>query len=352
MASHPPVSPIESIDERPQRMRYATSLRQVRIALILTFIFLAGCGSPPEEDGLKVGYVVNFMSHEWYQNICRAAEVRAGGLGVKLIVADANLDLAAQISKAENLMAQGVDVLVLTPVDARALGPVVAEAQRRGIHVLTESSPVVGALSNVGIDDRAAGEKAGRWVGAYAARQGIDPRVLIIGLPNFDSCRARVTGFKEGLAASGIEYRIVQEVDGQGLKERALKVAQDALTANPDINVIFGINDDSTTGGMAAYRAAGLDESNLLAIGFGFEGIVGRTALLEGASYRAALAMFPEFVGISIVDAAVAVAGGETLPTHYETPTVMITPDNFAHYYRPIGDDYEVQISAVRALVD
>jgi ribose transport system substrate-binding protein len=331
-------------------MRYLMSLRRTWIAFVISL--MAGCGQAPQEEGLKVGFVVNFMSHEWYQNICRAAEERAAEIGVKLIIADANLDLAAQISKAENLIAQGVDVLVLTPVDAKALGPVVAEARRRGIHVLTESSPVEGALSNVGIDDRAAGEKAGRWLGAYAADHGIDPRVLIIGLPNFDACRARVTGFKEGLAASGIAYRIMQEVDGQGLKERALKVAQDALTANPDINVIFGINDDSTTGGMAAYRAAGLDESALVAVGFGFEGTVGRTALLEGVSYRGALAMFPEFVGTSIVDAAAAVAGGQTLPTRYETPTVMITPDNFAQYYRSAGEDYELQIAAVRALQD
>jgi ABC-type sugar transport system substrate-binding protein len=331
-------------------MRYPISLRRTWIAFVISLV--AGCSPAPQEEGLKVGFVVNFMSHEWYQNICRAAEERAAELGVKLVIADANLDLAAQISKAENLMVQGVDVLVLTPVDAKALRPVVAEARRRGIHVLTESSPVEGALSNVGIDDRAAGEKAGRWLGAYAARHRIDPRVLIIGLPNFDACRARVTGFKEGLAASGITFRIMQEVDGQGLKERALKVAQDALTANPDINVIFGINDDSTTGGIAAYRAAGLDESDLVAVGFGFEGTVGRTALLQGISYRGALAMFPEFVGISIVDAAVAVAGGQTLPTRYETPTVMITPDNFAQYYRSTGEDYELKIAAVRALED
>ena len=46
----------------------------------------------------------------------RPAEVRAAELGVDLLIADANLDVAAQISKAENFMAQQVDVLVLTPV--------------------------------------------------------------------------------------------------------------------------------------------------------------------------------------------------------------------------------------------
>jgi ABC-type sugar transport system substrate-binding protein len=331
-------------------MRTITHHALICVALVGVAL-LAACGEKEDDGRLKVGYVVNFMSHEWYQNICRAAEARAVQLDVDIVIADANLDIAAQVSKAENLIAQGVDVLVLTPVDAKALGPVVAEANRRGIHVLTESNPVEGSLSYVGIDNKAAGKKAGLWYGAYAREHGIDSKVLIIGLPNFEDCRLRVDGFKEGLADSGVDYDIVQEVDGQGLKERALKVAQDALTANPDVNVIFGINDDSTTGGMAAYRAAGLDEDTLVAIGFGLEGTVGRAALLAGASYRAALGMFPEFVGTSLVDAAVKVASGQTLPVHYETPTLMITLDNFEQFYRPEGDDYALRLDAVRALM-
>lgn len=318
---------------------------------LLACLILSACGGGEGDGRLKVGYVVNYMSHEWYQNICLAAEKRAEELGVDLVIADANLDIAAQISKAENLIAQGVDVLVLTPVDAKALGAVVAEAQRRGIHVLTESNPVEGSLSYVGIDNKASGKKAGLWYGRYAKENNLVPRVLIIGLPNFEDCRLRVEGFKEGLGESGIEYEIVQEVDGQGMKERALKVAQDALTANPDVNVIFGINDDSTTGGMAAYRAAGLDEDGLVAIGFGMEGTVGRTALLSGTSYRAALGMFPEFVGVSLVEASIAVANGETLPAHYETPTVMITHDNFEQFYIKSGEDWSLSIDAVRALM-
>ena len=321
------------------------------ICIALSTTFLVACGQPANDGRLKVGYVVNFMSHEWYQNICRAAEMRAGELGVDIIIADANLDIAAQISKAENLIAQGVDVLVLTPVDAKALGPVVAEANRRGIHVLTESKPVEGSKSNIGIDNTASGKKAGLWYAEYALQHGMESKILIIGLPNFEDCRQRVDGFKEGLAESGLDYDIVQEVDGQGLKERALKVAQDALTAHPEVNVIFGINDDSTTGGMAAYRAAGLDETGLIAIGFGLEGTVGRTALLAGGSYRTALGMFPEFVGTSLVDAAVAIAAGQTLPAHYETPTLMITLENFEQFYRPEGDGYALRLDAVRALM-
>ena len=323
------------------------------LAILAAAAVLTGCGrgGPEEEGRLKIGYIVNFMSHEWYQNICSAAEARAAELGVDLVIADANLDLAAQISKAENMIAQGVDVLALTPVDAKGLGVVLEQAREKGIRVLTESNPAVGAETYVGIDNEAAGRKAGDWFVEHVAATGIDPKILVISYPNFEDCRLRVSGFVSALDEAGLHDAVVQEVDGHGLKEKAFKVAQDALTAHPEINVLYGVNDDSTTGAMAAYRAAGLDESELLAIGFGFEGSVGRTALLGDTPYKAALAMFPHFVGISIVDAAVSLAAGETLPAHYETPTIVITPGNFSQFYGGPEEGYPMKIEAVRGLL-
>lgn len=350
----------------------AKMMKVMAVALVMVFLLtsiLTGCGQKPQEaakpedskktedaaksgDGkLKVGYVVNFMSHEWYQNIIAGAKERAAELGVDLSIADANLDSNAQVSAAENFIAQKVDVLILTPVDAKALPPVVEAAKKAGIRVITESNVVEGSETYVGISNKAGGKNAGLWFADYAKKNNIDPKVLIVGLPNFEDCRQRVEGFKEGLAESGIKYEIKQEVDGQGLKEKALTVSQDALTANPDINVIFGINDDSATGGLAAYQAANLDESKLTVIGFGFEGAVGQNALLSGGPYKAACAMFPNFVGVSLVDAAVALSKGEKLPDHYETPTVTITKDNFDQFYSKDGDKYKMNFDAIRGLM-
>ena len=324
-----------------------------RKLLLICFVVFAACGQ--QESGpkkLKVGYVINFMSHEWYQNISKSAIARAAELDVELIVADANLDVAAQISKAENLLAQGVDVLILSPVDAKAMGPIVRQAKEVGARVITEANPVPDADSYVGIDNHASGAKAGQWFADYAKEKDIDPKILMIGLPNFEDCRQRVDGFKEALDKAGLVYEIVQEVDGQGLKEKAFKAAQDALTANPQINVIYGINDDSTTGGMAAYKAAGLDESALTAIGFGFEGTVGQTALTGDTTYRAALAMFPNFVGGALIDAAVKLAKGEALPPHYETPTIVVTRDNIDDFYdRGTEPPFALKMDAVRAMM-
>jgi ABC-type sugar transport system substrate-binding protein len=308
--------------------------------------------SAASAEDISVGYVCNFMSHEWYQNVTNGAKARAAELGIKLDISDANLDSAQQVSFAENYIAKGVDVLVMTPVDAKALGPVIEEAKAAGILVITESNPVGGELTTVGADNKAAGKQAGLWYGNYGKENNLDLQFLIVGFPNFEDCRLRVEGFKEGLEESGAKYTIVQEVDSQGGKEKALAVSTDACTANPQINAIFGINDDSTQGGIQGYKSAGLDVSKLTALGFGLEGVVGREALLTETPIVAELAMFPDFVGVGIIDAAVAAVKGEELPTRFLTPTTVVTPDTYKDFYTQDGDKWTMNFDAVRALYE
>lgn len=322
------------------------------VCLAMVLPLLASSRSEEDDDTIKIGYVVNDMSHEWYQNIVKGAEIRATELGMELTVADSAMDVGKQVTQLENLLTVGVEVLVITSVDATALGVIINEAKVSDVPVITESNPVEGNLAVVGVDNVAGGKSAGLWFAEYAKVNNIDPKILIVGLPAFADCRQRVEGFKAGLDEAGIEYEILQEVDGQGSKETSLKVSQDALTANPEVNVIFGINDNSTTGAMAAYKEAGLDENALTAIGFGFEGVVGREALLSGGPYKASVAMFPDYMGVTLMDTAFAAATGKELPAHVKAGTVVITQENFTDFYTNEGDKYITNFEAIRALVD
>ncbi|MDR0518665.1 MAG: substrate-binding domain-containing protein [Clostridiales Family XIII bacterium] len=309
--------------------------------------------TPASTDGTSftIGYVCNFMSHEWYQNVTNGAKRRAEELGITLEIADANQDSSQQISFAENFIAKGVDVLALTPVDATTLGPVIEKAKDAGIIVITESNPVGGEYTCVGADNKGAGKQAGEWFGNYGKDNNIDLKFLLVGFPNFEDCRLRVEGFKEGLEASGAKYSIEQEIDSQGGKEKALQGATDACTANPDINAIFGINDDSTQGGVQGYKAAGLDSSKLSAVGYGLEGVVGREALQDDTPIVAELAMFPDFVGACIVDASKKAVAGEDLPERYLTPTTMVTKETYGDFYTQEGDAWILDFDAVEALL-
>lgn len=317
----------------------------------------ADASAPVEEDStdgktLKFGYVTSDMSHEWYQNIVNGAQQRAEELGVELITADAAMDAGKQVTQLENMLTSGVDALLITPVDAKSLATVIQEAEAQGVPVICESNVVEGATTTVGIDSVEGGRKAGEWLAEYATENNIDPKILVVNAPANEDCRERVQGFKEALDESGIQYEIVQEVDGEGSKEKSLEVSADAITAHPEVNVIYGINDNATTGGMAAYKEAGLDESQLVAIGFGFEGVAGRTALLAGGPYKSAVAMFPDFMGQRLIDTAYEIANGGEVEERTWSGTTIITLDNFADFYTEENGEYITNFDAVRALIE
>jgi ribose transport system substrate-binding protein len=335
----------------------------VCVLLVFTMsLILSGCGSSSGSStsssgsgskgkALKIGYVVNFGSHEWYQNIIKGSEATAKEKGFEFKWADANTDLAKQISQAENLLTQGVDVLILSPVDPAGLSTIMDKAKEKKVPVISESTLISGSVTKVGIDDLQGGIKAGKWAGEYIkANFKTQANVLTIGLPALESTRARVDGFKQGLKDSGANYKIVQDVDGKGLKDQALKISTDAITAHKDINVIYGINDDSALGGTQAYQEAGLDMSKLLTIGFGVEGVAGKRALTANGSYKAGLAMFPEYVGRTMIETAEKVSKGEKITELTQTPTLVITPENLPNYYTKDGDNWKINFDSVSKL--
>lgn len=324
----------------------------VTTALAVTLV--AGCAQDKAggKDEVKVGYVVNFGSHEWYQNVVKGAQDAAKDKGIAFEWADANVDLAKQITQAENMLTQGVDVLVMSPVDPAGLSSVMTEAADKKVPVVTESNTIPGGATTVGIKNLEAAKKLGEWAGKYQKeKMRTTAKILIVGLPTQVDTRDRVEGFKQGLQASGADFQVVQEVNGGGLKDQALKVSTDAVTAHKDINMIFGINDDSALGGTQAYTEAGLDVSKLATFGFGVEGRAGKTALTAGGPYKAGLGMFPEYVGKMLIEQSKAVADGNKVDERTVTPAAVLTPDNLADYYTKEGSDWKIKYDTVEKLV-
>jgi ribose transport system substrate-binding protein len=296
-----------------------------------------------------VGHVTNFLMHEWYQNLTAGEEVRAAEYGINFSINDANLDLPTSLAAVDDYVAQGIDVLNFTPVQEEASGPKITEVAATGLPIICESSPADGCSTLVSIDDYAAGFKVGVWAGEYVNENlGGQAVVLDVGYPALTTTVARSTGFMDGITSIlGENATLAQSVDSTGVKDIAVTVAADALTAHPDVNVIFGINDDSALGGMQSYEAAGLDMENLLVVGFGCEGNACKDALAEGGPYKVSAAMFPEYQGRLMIDAGVAAFNGVELPPHLIAPSTPITADNLADYYTLEGEEYSANFDAI-----
>ncbi len=296
-------------------------------------------------------HITNYGVHEWYQNLTKGEAARAEEYGIAFNQVDANLDLQASLAAVQEVAPQ-VDVINFTPVNEEASGPtLVALAEDPGKPIICESSPADGCTTLVSIDDYAAGFKVGVWAGEYARDNfGGTAVVLDVGLPALTTTVARSTGFIDGLKSVLPDAKIAAQIDGKGLKDEAVKVAGDALTANPDVNIIFGINDDSALGGLQAFESQGGDTSQLLVVGFGCEGNACKDALAEGGPYKVSAAMFPEYQGRLIIDAGVAAFNDVELPAHIVAPTTAVTADNLGDYYTKEGDTYTPNFDAIAAI--
>ncbi|TFG61510.1 MAG: sugar ABC transporter substrate-binding protein, partial [Spirochaetales bacterium] len=131
----------------------------------------------------RVGYVVNYSMHEWYQNLMKGMKERAAQLGIQLEIIDANLDMAKQVSAAEDLMAKGVDVLILSPVEQKGAEPILRKAEAEGIPVVIEASAVEGMKTLVAICDYDCGFKGGVETAKYfKANMSGKARILAVDL--------------------------------------------------------------------------------------------------------------------------------------------------------------------------
>jgi len=281
----------------------------------------------------KIGYVTNYATHEWYQNVIKGMQDRCDELGIEFEVLDANLDMAKEVAMVEDLMARGVDALIVTPVDAAGTVALVKKAKMEGIPMVLEGNRVDGMEVLVAICDYDAGYKGGVETGKIAAEMGISPRVLAVDLPALNACVLRVDGFMDGIKVNAPDAVLVHRVDGKGSKDEALQVSTDALTQDSDINVIYGCNDNSSLGAYQAFKAAGLNEDELIICGTGLEGLAAVYALQEIPAYMVEAAMLPEKNGLTCVDAAVSLYRGEELPEHIVSATIALTKDTWENLY-------------------
>lgn len=298
-----------------------------------------------------IGYVTNYATHEWYQNVIKGMKAHGKELGIEVEVQDANLDIAKQVAAAEDFIAKGVDVLIITPVNEEGVVPLLRQAKAANIPVVLEGNPVKGMTTMVAICDYDTGYFSGVEAGKYAKEKlGGVAKVMNVGLPLLSATVLRSHGFMDGLKTIIPDAVMVHDLDGGGNPDRALEVSSAALAKNSDVNIIYGINDSSSLGGLQAWKAAGKSQDGLLTVGTGGEGLAFINAMQNEPSYRIEAAMFPEKEGFTTIDAAVKLFNGEQVPEHIVSPTAPMTGDDWKKYYDYDGKTRTIKWDAVNAL--
>jgi ABC-type sugar transport system substrate-binding protein len=295
-------------------MRYATSLLlSVGMSVLLS-------GAAGAADKIRIGLVLPDLSNQAIADIDTGARARAAELGNVEILTTASYSGEEQAKAIENYVAQKVDVIAYDSIDAAAVGPAIVKANEAKIPVIATISAAAGGKSVTFItpDFREDGRIIGRWMVGKLGKDGIVAHVE--GNPADAAGAALTAGFKEGLATGGIT-KLVASAPSDWDREKALAVATDILTAHPDLQGLYGANDDVAMGALQAIKAAGRSGKILLA---GHNGTCEALASILKGDLNFTVMLFNQPLGRLTVDTALKVLKGETVPDFMPAPVFGI----------------------------
>jgi ribose/xylose/arabinose/galactoside ABC-type transport system permease subunit/ABC-type sugar transport system substrate-binding protein len=304
----------------PQVIKYG--LAAVLVAAVVGGLTLVNNGSSSAANQ-KVGLSLSTLNNPFFVQIKEGAQAEAKKLGADLTVTDAQNDASQQANQLQNFTSEGVDSIIVNPVDSDAAGPSVRSANKADI-------PVVGVDRGVNKAETAAlvasDNVAGGKLGAKALAEKLGGKgkiVILQGLAGTSASRERGAGFAEGLKAyPGIEVVARQPADFD--RTKGLDVMTNLLQAHPDVQGVFAENDEMALG---AIKALGSKAGKSVQV-IGFDGTPdGLKAVKEGTMY-ASVAQQPKELGRIAVENALKAAEGEKVLETVKVPVKVVTKEN------------------------
>ncbi|RLM18761.1 D-xylose ABC transporter substrate-binding protein [Brenneria alni] len=234
---------------------------KVKHFLLSACAVLALVSQPGLTKEVKIGMAIDDLRLERWQKDRDIFVDKAKSQGASVFVQSANGNEETQISQIENMINRGVDVLVIIPYNGQVLSNVISEAKREGIKVLAYDR----MINNADVDFYISfdNEKVGELQAQYLVDKVPEGNYFLMGGSPVDN-NAKL--FRQGqmkvlkpLIDNGkIKVAGDQWVDAW-LPENALKIMENALTANNNnINAVVASNDATAGGAIQALAAQGL----------------------------------------------------------------------------------------------
>jgi ribose transport system substrate-binding protein len=242
-------------------------LRHTRTALLviaaMAALTLASCSSTsplasaskPEKID-QIGLMVQDMSNPFFSAMDKGAQQATKRIGATLNTQDAQLDLATQHSQIDAFIQQGVDLIVISAVDEDGIAPAIQNAKEAGIIVVAVDTPAKGADAVVMTDAVQAGEKSCQYL---FEQMGVKGNVLIVDGTPIQTIRDRIEGCNNVLRGYP-NIKVVGHQASENDRASGLAVTTDMLTATPDVQGIFGMNDPSALGAVLAVEQANMSD--------------------------------------------------------------------------------------------
>lgn len=288
-----------------------------------------GGGDASAGSAGRMGVTVSNSTNPFFVMESRTAEAAGEAAGYEVLSQEAGEDVQVQSDQIDQFITSQVDFIVIDPVDSDGVGPAVKRAVDAGIPVIGIDSVTANANVSVTTNNVQAGEIS---CTSLAEQLGGEGTIAILDGTPISAVADRVVGCKNVLEDYP-DIEIVAEQRGDNSRDRALPVATDILTANPEIDAIFAINDPTAAGVELAAEQRGMDI--IITSVDGAQSAVDR--ILDGGMITATAAQDPAALAEEGVRIGIELAsGGSSDEELIELPTELVDADS-AEAYEPWG---------------
>lgn len=206
--------------------------------------------------------LVLFQGDSFFQNIQAGAEKEAQVNNVKLLVNNTNNDNAQEASLLAQFTAAKVDAIILSTLSETGSVAPLTDALKAGIPVVCYNTCIqdaqqAGVKAFIQSDQKALGTLTGQAAAAYIkTKLAGTAKIGLLNCDQFEACQMRKAGFKQALQDAGVTVDYVADQQGF-LADTAAGVAENELTANASINLMWSANEGGTVGEVTAVKSSG-----------------------------------------------------------------------------------------------
>ena len=280
-------------------------------------------------DKLVIGFSQGTMNHPWRVAMVDGNKKYATEHypDVDLVVTDGQNQATKQVSDVESLISRGIKVLVISPLQAQALTPIVKQAMEANIPVVTLDRAVNTKVTcQVGAQNKPIGVEAGKFIAEKLNGKG--NVIEVQGTAGASATIDRHDGFREALKDSpGI--KVVADQFCDYLREPAVKFVEDMLQrfGPGQLQAIYAHNDEMALGAIKAVEAAGRSKEIVII------GIDGQNSAFQAVKdgKLAATFIYP-FCAPEGIEYAYKIAKGEQVPPVVELKSTQVDPSNIDQY--------------------
>ena len=299
--------------------------------VIAVICLTVSCGRAGRPKTIDIALVTKALDSEWWQRVKSGAEDAARdnpGVKLSVLAPEREVNIDQQVSILENQITKGVSALAVAPAGASEVLPVLDRAKAAGIPVLIVDTDInwPSKLSYIGADNQRAGRLAGEFIVKALGEKG--QVVVIRGILGVATHEDRLAGFLAAIGkAPGIHCIAVQPANSE--RTLGMSVMENMLTSHPDLRAVFATNDQMALGAVEAIAARRLTGKVVIV---GVDATSEAVRAVQEGRLTADVAMHPEVLGRSAVEAAIKAARGEPVAKRIDTGETLVTKENAGQF--------------------